>query len=130
MSTPNRPPAPSYQDVVGGQHLTRILTRELKYFLDIFLPTILYLSIFREKRRQFPESPQAEDRAMRAEEIARRAEERALRAERRAQVAEERAQVAEERVDHGPIQTTRDCIGWDRGPLPSSNNLGREITQI
>ena len=58
MANPNRPPPPSYQDALSGLRLTRILTRELKYFLDIFLATVLYLSIFRAKPRQYPEGLQ------------------------------------------------------------------------
>ena len=50
MSNP-RPPPPSYKDALSAENLIRILTRELKYFLDIFLPTVLYLSIFRAKPR-------------------------------------------------------------------------------
>ena len=48
MSNP-RPPPPSYKEALSAENLIGILTRELKYFFDIFLPTVLYLSIFRAK---------------------------------------------------------------------------------
>ena len=101
MANPNRPPPPSYQDALSGQSLIRILTRELKYFLNIFLPTVLYLSIFRAKPREY-----------------------AARLQGRGERPQGRGEGPGGGEDHGPIQTFIDCIGWDRGPLPGID-LGR-----
>ena len=109
MVNPNRPPPPSYQDALSGQSLVRILTRELKYFLNIFLPTVLYLSIFGAKPRECAARPHGRGEGPHG----------------RGEGPHGRGEGPGGGEDYGPIQTFIDCIRWDRGPLPGID-LGRE----
>ena len=110
MANPNRPPPPSYQDALSGLRLTRIITRELKYFLDIFLQTVLNLSISRAKPREC--AARLQGRGERPQGRGEGPHGRGEGPHGRGEGPHGRGEGPGGEEDHGPIQTFIDCIGW------------------